>query len=501
MTNGRLDFELRFSTADTPTARPSRQQAMRVLVLADLTGRGPDGGRHPLAERKVHMIDVDNAARVFARLTPRLSLALELPEDGGESVGLAFEGIDDFHPDRLYRHAALFERLRQQQQREALASSAGPNQAASADRMPGPAQAAQEGPPAESDAETLERLLGRAPEPARSDLPGAVQRLLREAIGPHVVRDTAGVGAHALAAHDPRVARWMRALLHHPDFQRLEATWRGVWKLATELESGEGLQIGLLDIRRDELDADLRSHADDLGGSALYKVLRGAGDVASEDAAWSLLVCDETFGPDEEDLTTLAGLGALARQAGAPVLAAASPKLLGCATAQELRAVRSLPETVDPGWRALRESPLAEWIGLALPRVLLRLPYGTRTDPIEAFPFEEFDGEPRHQHYLWGNPACALAFLAGRGFAERGWETRLDDCLELDDLPSHVLRDDQGESHQQPCAETLLSETLAEAVLEQGIMPLRSYPSRNAARLMRWQSIAVPPRRLAGPWR
>lgn len=496
MSDGRLVFELGLTTAAGPARRPSESEPMRILVLANLSGAAAPS--QPLAERRVRMIDVDSAARVFARLAPRLSLSLQLPGAEAETIELTFGHPDDFHPDRLLRRVSRLAGL--WQQREALVNPATFAQAAMAAGQLGPAAALTAQPAAESDADTLARLLGRAPEPREPAATDVVGRLLRQAVGDQAVPDTAGVQSQVLACHDLRLAECLRAILHHPDFQRLEATWRSVWKLANELETGDRLQIGLLDIRREELDADLRDHADDLGRSALCGVLRGVEDASPDSAAWSLLVCDERFGPDERDLTTLAGLGLLARRAGAPLLAAASPALFGGATLQDLLEKRPDPEAVDPRWRALRASPCAEWIGLALPRVLSRLPYGARTDPIEAFPFEEFDDEPRHEHYLWGNPAYALGFLAGRGFVGQGWEMRLDDCLVLDDLPSHVLRDDQGESHQQPCAEALLSEAVAEAVLEQGIMPLQSYKSRNAARLLRWQSIADPPRRLAGPW-
>ena len=498
MTAGRLDFEFRFFASGKPMRRPDAEQPMRILVLADLSGTS---GGSPLPERKPVLIDVDNAERIFARLAPRLTLTLDLPDDRQEVVEIEFEHIEDFHPDKLFHRLPLFAAMRRQ--RDELASPATFMQAATAYGLLNPvaSQTTQAG--AETDAETLGRLLGRSPEPTPAGAPGMVERLLQEVVKPHVVPDIAAVQAQVLAAHDMRLSETMRRILHHPMFQRLEATWRGAWKLATELETGEQLQLGLMDITRTEIDADLRDHAQDLSRSALYRMLCGARHEAPDSAPWSLVVCDASFSMDERDATTLTGLGLIAKQAGTPMLAAAHPSMFGCTTMQAVVGQQPWPEipaAERTRWQVLRESAFAPWLGLALPRVLQRLPYGARTDPVESFRFEEFDAVPEHEDYLWGNPAYGLAFLAGRAFAEQGWDLVLDMQLDLEDLPSHIRRDAKGETFQQPCAELLMNESIAQKLLELGLMPLMSYRGRNAARLLRWQSIAHPARALAGAW-
>ena len=104
-----------------------------------------------------------------------------------------------------------------------------------------------------------------------------------------------------------------------------------------------------------------------------------------------------------------------------------------------------------------------------------------------------------HEAYLWSSPAFALALLAGQAFMEAGWDMDLAAGLDIGDLPSHIYLDD-GESRQQPCAEVALSESAGEAVLLQGAMAVLSYRNRNAARLLRWQSIAEPLQSLQGAW-
>jgi len=104
-----------------------------------------------------------------------------------------------------------------------------------------------------------------------------------------------------------------------------------------------------------------------------------------------------------------------------------------------------------------------------------------------------------HDRYLWGNPAFTLALLAAQAFAEGGWNMELEGHVDATDLPAHVFHMD-GEAKQQPCAELLAGEAAGEAVLASGIMPFLSYRNRGAARLLRWQSLADPPKALQGAW-
>jgi len=192
-------------------------------------------------------------------------------------------------------------------------------------------------------------------------------------------------------------------------------------------------------------------------------------------------------------------LGALAAQARAPLLAAAAASLAaGDVPAPPADDAAAGPDAAAR-WRQLRSSPQARWIGVALPRILLRLPYGKATDPATAFAFEETDGAFGHEQYLWGAGSLACAAMLGRAFQDNGWDMTAGDVLDLDDLPAHVIRKD-GEAHLQPCGERLLAEPARDALLAQGLMPLLSHKNRAAVRLARSQSIASPAEELAAPW-
>jgi type VI secretion system protein ImpC len=150
-------------------------------------------------------------------------------------------------------------------------------------------------------------------------------------------------------------------------------------------------------------------------------------------------------------------------------------------------------------WQKLRSSAEARFVGLSLPRFLLRLPYGKDTEPIERFQFEEVPDPVAHENYLWGNAAFAGVLLLAQSFAENGWDLQPGAHSEIDGLPVYVYKS-KGEMETLPCAETLLTQTAAEEMMERGFMPLASLKDQPAVRLVRFQSIADPASALAGRW-
>jgi type VI secretion system protein ImpC len=431
-------------------------------------------------------------------------------------LAVEFKQIDDFHPDHLYRSLGLFQALRETRARlhdpETFARAVadlkvGDFEPPESGDFSTPARQDQRAG-SEDDNTMLERLLGRKPggsPPAQ--VPAPTQRidigaLIKSIVSPYVVPEASPFQAQYLASVDAATSDQMRAMLHHPAFQALESLWRSVHWLITNLEVGEQLELHLLDVTKGELLADIEAAQGNLELSGLYRLLVEKGRGALGGDPWSLLVGSYTFGISGEDPLLLGSLGAIASQTRGPFLAAADASLLGC---------RSLVATPDPRdwglsdsaaaqrWEALRVSSLASWIGLALPRVLLRLPYGKDTDRVEQFEFEELTPARDHESYLWGNPAVACALLIGRSFLTRGWAMEPGDDLDIGDLPAHTFEKD-GEPQLQACAEVYLTERAGEAILSRGLMPWFSHKNRNAIRLMRFQSLADPPRPLSGPW-
>jgi type VI secretion system protein ImpC len=441
---GRLEFDLGFGRPGRPR---EESEPMRLLLLGDFSGKAP-ADRAPLATRATQRVDIDNLDDVLRRLQPRAAMP------AGE---IRFEQLEDFHPDRLYARLDLFKALRQ--------ARANP-------------------PTANAD---LGRLLGRPAEPVTvspATAAGGIDALIRDIVAPHIVKDTSGQTAPYVAAVDAAIAEQMRAVLHHPAFQSLEAAWRGVRWLISSVELDENLQLHLLDVTREELLGDVVASEGRIAQTGLYRTVvdRSRNPLGAE--GWSALVGLFQFGPSVADIGLLAALGLIASHAGGPLLAGADQTLAG----DDAGALA--------GWHALRRSEAARWIGLALPRVLLRLPYGKVSDPIEAFAFEECVGPPAQDELLWGHASLATALLIGRGFTARGWDMEPGDEREIGDLPAYTFVRD-GEPQMQACAEQLLTNREIDTLLRAGLTPIASHRDRNVVVAVRMQSVSDPPAPLA----
>jgi type VI secretion system ImpC/EvpB family protein len=442
---GRLEFDLGFGRRRGPR---DESDPMRLVVLGDFSGK-PAEERPPLATRPTQRVDVDNLDDVLRRLRPRLTIP---------AGTMWFEQIDDFHPDQLYARLDLFQGLRE----------------------------ARTTPPATHD-DTLGRLLGKPSEPGAASTAttaSGLDALIRNIVAPHIVKDTEAQTRPYVAAVDAAIAEQMRTLLHSPAFQSLEAAWLGVRWLISSLELDQNLQLHLFDVTRDELLHDVIAAQGQIAQTGLHRALVDRARDAPEAPGWSALVGLFQFGPSGTDMGLLAALGLIASQAGAPLLAGADWALAGDDTS-------SLA-----AWQTLRRSEVAKWIGLAAPRVLLRLPYGKATNPIEAFAFEELVGTPGHEEFLWGNASLAIALLIGKAFTARGWEMEPGDEREIGDLPAYTFTRD-GEREMQPCAERYLTESQVGQLLNAGLLPIASRRDRNAVVAVRFQSVSDPPAPLA----
>jgi len=339
-------------------ARPEPDTPFRILVAGNFSG-GAGRNRRPIE------IDRDNFDDVMARIAPELSLPL-----GKGEFNLKFREIDDFHPDRLFENLAPFQALRNL--REQIEEG----------NLP---QARQSDAPAAhaSGASILQMMMGETPTPAAAVRRSDWDQMLHDLVAPYAAPGDDPRKGEMLAQTDRAIAGEMRAVLHHPKFQSLEAAWRGLYFLVRRLETGEDLRVFLLDLPQDAFN-----------GAELGRQLG--------DEEWGVIAGLYYFGAADED--ALKQVSLVARTAGAPFLAGLAPDVVG------------LTQT----FTELRESPYARWVGLALPRFLLRMPYGKNASETERFAFEEMSEKPEHERYLWGHPAIACAYLLGEAFTRYG---------------------------------------------------------------------------------
>jgi type VI secretion system protein ImpC len=225
----------------------------------------------------------------------------------------------------------------------------------------------------------------------------------------------------------------------------------------------------------------------------------------SENIPWSVVAANYTFDFSEGDDRVVERVSSIAKAAGAPFIAAVTPDLLGCkslAASPDPDDWQMPPDrTMEDWWKKFTSSASAAYVGFALPRFLLRLPYGRDTEPTETFEFEEIGDEraqaPSHESYLWANPAFALVFLLAEGFSQEGSRFRPSDHLQIEGLPLHIFKRD-GDAEIKPCAEVLLTMRAARKIIDRGLMPLLSIKDSDRVRLGMFQSIAG--MTLSGRW-
>ncbi|MCI0623383.1 MAG: type VI secretion system contractile sheath large subunit [Acidobacteria bacterium] len=508
---GKLDVHLAASS-ESLNRTPSSEVPFRIAVLGDFSGQT---GREEPQKRpaKLHpvLIDRDNFEGVLQKLGVEAHLQLGASR---QRVVLRFESLDDFHPDQIFARVSLFKRLRET--RRQLNNPATFGEAAAevrrwaAERQETrrPAHASKVQPETGQEENglsagfLLEDLKQREAMESGSAASSDWNGMLRDLVRSHLLPNEDPAQTQLVGYVDAAIGELMEAVLHHPEFQALEATWRGAYFLVSQLETGSELKVYLLDLTNEELASDLKS-AEDLARTALYRVLVEETVQTPGADHWTLLSGNYVFNLESGDIESLGRLAKIASAAGAPFVAAASSSLVGC---ESLAATPhpddwSLPGGTAMGqaWDGLRRLPEASSLGLILPRFLLRLPYGKKSDPIESFPFEELDAVPQHEHYLWGNPCFIAAYLLGRAFGESGWDFSEGMEHNAEGLPLHVY-EDAGESVIKPCAETLLTERAAQAIRYQGIMPLLSLKGQDRIRLLRFQSLASPEAPLSGRW-
>ena len=470
---------------DAVDARPEVEAPFCIALFGDFSGRGhrESAAGGALATREIVLVDRDNLDETIGRLRPELRVPLQGTRD--PAVRVQFRDFEDFHPDRLYERLPVFEGVRELRRR--LAEPAPRTQ------PPHPSPTA-EPPAAPVGGDLLDHIVRQSLSPGaaeeRSPLEGGdLQTYLNRVVAPHLVPGTDPRRQALLAELDAAAAGGLRALLHHADFQALEALWRGVHLLTHGVESDADVRLYLFDVTKAELAADQQESAD--AGSSRVSRLLSEPPAAAPASGWGALGGLYTFAPDAADLELLGRLGTIASLVGAPWISAADPRLAGCDS------IDSTPDPVDwvaeplPEWQAARRIPAARWIGLAMPRFLLRLPYGERGRRCEVLPFEELSDGPAHDEYLWGNPALACLLLLVQGVAESGRPLHPGMTLEIGGLPLPAAR---------RCAETLLGEQAAERILDRGLMPLVCIRDTDRVRLLRFQSIADPATVLGGRW-
>jgi type VI secretion system protein ImpC len=502
-TPGEIRAEFTFSQPQSQPI-PTRATAMRIVVVGDFTGReSRDADTGSIGRARSFDVDTLDA------LPGRMGVEISLARGGDTALSVPIGTIDDLHPDRLLARVPIFHELLDVRTRLAnpatFAQAAAEVKSWSAAPAPDAPSSGGAAPAASSGGGSLASLLGMRDAPAGDGATNGrrhspADALIRSLVRPHIVDDPDPRQEAMVAEVDRGLAAQLRAVLHDPMFQRVEANWRSAWELATTIETDQGVALSIIDASKRELLADLE-RAGDPDASSLGRALADMG--AGGEDAWTLVIGLFTFGPTRADAEGLLRLAQCARRVGGSVVCAGAPGLVGCPAFEGTPNPASwgAPGDDDGAWAALRRRPEAGHICLTAPRTLLRLPYGASTDPIDTMPFEEAEGGPlAHHDYLWGEGSPLVARVLASLFIEHERFVFPPGIATLDGFPAHSWKDADGEPEMKPCAEAWLTEQAIRKIESCGLTPLASVRRLDAVQVQPPRALADGAARLAGPW-
>ena len=281
-----------------------------------------------------------------------------------------------------------------------------------------------------------------------------------------------------IAEIDRLISAQMNEIMHHEEFQKLEGSWRGLHHLVSNSLTGPTLKIRVMSVNKKEMLKDFE-RALEFDQSAMFKKVYEDEYGMFGGAPFGALIGDFEFGNHPQDMALLEKISQVAAAAHAPFLSAASPDLFGWNEFGEMSDVRDVSKIFDrteyAKWRSFRESEDSRYVGLTLPHVLMREPYGEATRPTETFRFEEDVDGRDHKKYLWGNAAYALGTRLTEAFSMYGW------CVAIrgveggglvQGLPTHTFATDEGEVALKCPTEVAITDRREKEFADNGFIPL-----------------------------
>lgn len=281
-----------------------------------------------------------------------------------------------------------------------------------------------------------------------------------------------------VAQIDHLISLQLNEILHHPAFQKLEASWRGIKYMMDQSETSAMLKIRVLNVSKKELLRDLQ-RAPEFDQSVMFKKVYEDEFGIFGGEPFGALVGDYEFSKHPEDIELLEKVSQVAAGAHAPFLTAAAPELLNLDSFSQLGDPRDIGKIFDSTefakWKSFRASEDSRYVGLTMPRVLMRLPYGKDTKPVDDFNYEEGVDGTDHSKYLWGNAAYALGARLTQAFAQYGWCASIRGVEGgglVEGLPTHTFRTDEGDVALKCPTEVAITDRREKELADQGLIPL-----------------------------
>jgi type VI secretion system protein ImpC len=281
-----------------------------------------------------------------------------------------------------------------------------------------------------------------------------------------------------VAQIDHLISLQLNEILHHPAFQKLEGSWRGIKYMMDQSETSAMLKIRVLNVSKKELLRDLQ-RAPEFDQSVMFKKVYEDEFGIFGGEPFGALIGDYEFSKHPEDIELLEKVSQVAAGAHAPFLTAAAPELLNLDSFSQLGDPRDIGKIFDSTefakWKSFRASEDSRYVGLTMPRVLMRLPYGKDTKPVDDFSYEEGVDGTDHSKYLWGNAAYALGARLTTAFAQYGWCASIRGVEGgglVEGLPTHTFRTDEGDVALKCPTEVAITDRREKELADQGLIPL-----------------------------
>ncbi|XYH93343.1 type VI secretion system contractile sheath large subunit [Sorangium sp. So ce1128] len=279
-----------------------------------------------------------------------------------------------------------------------------------------------------------------------------------------------------IAEIDVKLSRQIDEILHHPSFQKLESAWRGLKFVIDRCDFRENIKVEMVNCSKEDLLADFED-APEVPKSGLYKLVYSAEFGQFGGKPVGAIIANYEFGPGPQDIALLQKCAAVATMSHAPFIAAAGPQFFGLKDFMGLPNLKDLKSLFEgpqyTKWNAFRETEDARYVGLVMPRFLLRLPFGANTVPVKAFNYEE-DVVGRHDAYCWGNATYAFATRLADSFAKYRWCPNIIGPQaggSVENLPLHQY-EAMGEIQTKVPTEIMLTERREFELSEEGFIGL-----------------------------
>jgi type VI secretion system protein ImpC len=309
----------------------------------------------------------------------------------------------------------------------------------------------------------------------------------------------------AMSDIDAALSKQVAAILHHPEIQKLEGTWRGLNHLVMNSETSARLRLKVLNVSKRELFKDV-DKASEFDQSQIFKKLYEHEYGTPGGEPYGALIGDYEFSNHPEDVDLLGKMSNVAAAAFCPFIAAASPKLFGFDRWTDLSKPRDLEKIFDTleytKWKSYRDSEDSRFVNLVMPRVLARLPYGAATKPVEEFEFEEVASDSSGKHktvpneqYTWMNAAYVLGTRLTDAFAKNGFCVAIRGAEgggKVEGLPAHVFVSDDGDLDLACPTEIGITDRREAELSKQGFLPLCHYKNTDYAVFFGAQSTQKP---------